>query len=523
MNRIAGLMTAVAPTGRDYGALKGMVALWDLSGEPENNNDRDEKLGFGDLTNAVAFSDYDADAKSAQLADGLLNEPGVMTRRHFDPDTWVLRLFTENGLGRDAAWHPRLVAEHEHPASGRTHRSMMVVDSCDAQHFGWLSDVMWVKNIATPVFDKELKFDKSGFLRDSIVQLLGQTEGATPGKTVVTGGGVAATSSITRGAVMYNMARNNGFITDGKIAGQLSHVLHLGTPAVGTGTVAIIRRLLECGQVSKEQLSVRGDVNFHFGTLLAGFAMNLIAAPENGDLIAGRFFIGAASPIGPAEVATDPNTNHEQIPRALGSGIRPYVRMPRDYSMFGGSGIPESFIDSPTPTGDTGTKRPPKPLSQNGFNKMVMKAGDLTMIYRTMALPLKSADVDVIMHVPFVLSGAISLADEIKFSLFYRVFANPGDTISGSWIEIPATIVPTDLPSGYGFGSDTPLFLTFLIKDIGIETDIGGGQVAFWFCRRSDDVQADPRDFIVVGDIKPSVRPTGADQSDPVDEAILIA
>jgi len=246
----------------EYRINRGMLAFWDLSNQPETN-DREKKLGRADPTRGAAFFDWDEEAQSGKIADGLTNRGSTITSiRHFEPDNFVLRLHTELGRGKDGVWALRNIVEHENLAAERGHRSTMWIDQCPDQHWAYSQDAFWIKKLSASVAHREVQFNGAGFLSMLLEKDKGTTFklggtlkffGALFIPPIIVKGGVPVSqnppskqqaTAAERAALMLNISKRGGYATDGKDCGQLWHVLHIGagdTAATGLDTVNKIK------------------------------------------------------------------------------------------------------------------------------------------------------------------------------------------------------------------------------------------------------------------------------------------
>ena len=125
---------------REYGAAKPLVIPWDFSESPQDNSDRNKKLGRGEGSHFAAFAAFDEETLRATLADGVSGKGSLSSYRLLEPDNWVLRLHEKNGDGEDSVWAHRLIVDDHHEDSKRTNRSTMLVDQCDEQTWAWIRD-----------------------------------------------------------------------------------------------------------------------------------------------------------------------------------------------------------------------------------------------------------------------------------------------------------------------------------------------------------------------------------------------
>lgn len=117
---------AVLGAENEYGPLKKLLLLWDMSGDARDNSDRVKKLGHFDGTKANAVLAYEADKARNILSDGFQND--LCAAAPLEPDNWTPRLHEQRGHGNDVVWALRMIVDHKNPDSQRLHRSTMLVD-----------------------------------------------------------------------------------------------------------------------------------------------------------------------------------------------------------------------------------------------------------------------------------------------------------------------------------------------------------------------------------------------------------
>lgn len=314
---------------REHGASKAMLVFWDLSEEPVDNSDREKKLGRGDATHGMAFTGFDKGSRIAELADGLANPTDITARRLFEPDNWALRLHSSEGREKDGVWALRLIADHENKSKEREHRSTMVINECDKQRWGYLQDALWVKDLGAIIAHRETDFDDAGFLR-----MLYSSDVAT---------------SLTRSCVMLNISKSGGYVTDGRTAGMLWHVLHNRSTASGTGTQT--QEDLDCSEVVQRETNLRGDVGFDLGGVPASLAFGE-GKETDGDILGGMHWINSNSEIPPGgEMQTDPKSNQPTIQRGVRAGIWVWVKKPKEWDWPRPPyEVPPDYPDTPTGT-----------------------------------------------------------------------------------------------------------------------------------------------------------------------------
>lgn len=348
-------------TDREYGSDKSLFVPWDISKMPANNSDRVAKLGFGDTTRAMAFIGFDKKALWAQLADGHTGKPKWSALVFTEPDNWVFRPHEGNGGndGVDNVLALRLIVDHSNFSDKRKQRSTIWVDQCNDQTWAWAMDAFWVKNLQASVADSELDFDKASFLRG-----LYSADVAT---------------KITRSALMFNIAKNAGFITDGEDAAQWWHTHHISEVPASTpppapsdpfsGAASGNQTVTEepgtpgsttaqeggdgCSKVKRKQGTARGDMPFDVKGKIAALAYDEAYETE-GELFSGKHWIHTPAPRPPLkELKLDPKSNQPVLPRNIPYGIWVYVKIPRypNVPTYNDRPTTTVFPGIPVPTG----------------------------------------------------------------------------------------------------------------------------------------------------------------------------
>lgn len=197
--------SALAADSREYGPFRGIITPWDLSLDPEENfrKGRGQKLGRGDQTHFGAIEGTSPDSLRTKLVDGVNSKESTPTRFPLEPDNWVPRLHTEDGLGRDNVWASRMIVEHNHIATLRDHRSTQWIDQGNDQTFANSQDALWITKRRATIKHKELEYDKAGFLAS-----LRSKDGAK-----------------SRGALAINIGKNGGFLADTVRVAQIEHLI----------------------------------------------------------------------------------------------------------------------------------------------------------------------------------------------------------------------------------------------------------------------------------------------------------
>ena len=295
-----------------FGSLKSTIIFLDTSEDPADNGDRDKKLGVGDGTHGGWLQDFDKEAGIGEYVDGFQGK-SYSAYCLMEPDNWILRYHTEDGRkGKDNVWAIRGVVDHENKHAERKHRSTMWIDQCKEQNWAFSADAFWIKRLGATIDHKELWVNKAGFL-------------VMP----YTGGDLSAGPKV-RAALMFNVSKNGGYVTDGVKAGQLWHVLHLSLGAGAGSTTSATDS--GCGSVFKWQLTLRGDVLYNFAGELANLAMGPLPEITGGRRLTGIHFLHVPSAIGPApEHEQDAKSNQPILPIVPNKGIWVYVQQPIEY------------------------------------------------------------------------------------------------------------------------------------------------------------------------------------------------
>src|SRR3990172_9370505 len=276
--RLLVMLPSMRPRGRtdatfrsadqEYSAIKGMIAFWDMSENPADNSDPEKKLGRGDTTHGMAFTGFDATTLAMVLADGESNGTDVQARAKINPDNWALRLHSQKGRRRHNTWDVRLVVDDVNRDSNRRNQSTMLIDQCDQQHWSFIRDFVKIRELAATNDHDELRFDAAGFL--GMISGAGTAQGIASfdefgnpisiPKTSAAGPGpgiasfdefgnpipLAKTSAAGptgrngRACTMQNISRRGGYITDGKLAAQLWHIITIAPPQGGGARASVI-------------------------------------------------------------------------------------------------------------------------------------------------------------------------------------------------------------------------------------------------------------------------------------------
>ncbi len=300
-------------SGFDRGPLKRMPVLWDITEKPFDNTDREDKLGQGDATRAVAYHDFDAATKKCTLADGFTPENStIMSARQFEPDNWMLRLHDEKGKGKDSVWALRMIAEHTNKSYERKHRSTMFISEGELQIWGWAQDLFWLVDLAAVTEHPELEINPAGFLN-----MLYSDDHAG--------------ASSKRGCLSLNLSRNGGHVTGYRggqqRVGQLWHPFTIFSERTASG-------FGEDGQLLiGSELCLRRDVKFDYndgGPRMMPDAPFTSISPSVGEVPYKVFFyVDSPGPNLPAlDMAKDESSNQTEIEKVTGFPIKAFVLIP---------------------------------------------------------------------------------------------------------------------------------------------------------------------------------------------------
>lgn len=348
---------------KDVGRTDRVFAGLDLSFAP-SKNDRMAKLGVFNQTMIGSVLEYDPKTKGAKLADGVDNPQRSI--RPLEPDNLVYR----NHGGRDAVWAIRGICEHSNKW-GDKHRSTLFIDQCKDQNWGFFSDMGWVKDLDSKaglglngagIYTGLMRGGRSsiggggisGAAQTALAKAAAGPGGSgfkfTPG--VISGGGSGGGGGGGKSklcALMFNINKRAGYVTDGIDAGQFWHVFSLW-PSGGSKSEE------ECEIVSRKDLTLRGDVAFDMGGKNAHIAMGG-AYETKGDIFSGMHWLYTPSPLPPAgELSEDGKSVHPVLARRLGPGIWVYIKKPQEWvpTEDGGWGVPPGWPGVPggtlTPT-----------------------------------------------------------------------------------------------------------------------------------------------------------------------------
>ncbi len=401
-----------SPTPRQYGSNKGFITYWDLSDRP-NTNDRIRKLGKSfDGTRGGAIDTFDPTTLRSGYFDGVHDRAGIMATRLHEPDNWLFRMHDEKGAGIDNLWDLRLIIDHTNLMSSRKNRSTYVIDQCEDQRQGMLSDLIWGVDMLTDVGDDELIIGPDGFTR-----MLASDFGSFGGEEGV------------RLALAFNIAGNAGFVTDGQSIAQLSHIFRLwSNGAAETSGTTVCQPKVDENDKSKDvrrTLCLDGAVNFLVETDLChlGISSEDSTEPECGQPYIGRLFVrdekSARGSTTFAEPAFDPVSNHDTIVPDSNKSLWVIVRVPED-----NNGTPTG-----APAGGSGgTGGTPTPsLEPSALMPQPAKrySGDATGSVRPGAVLFEAGDFEVIEYT-IPIRNPLEAGTFIDFFVFVRPTAAYG-------------------------------------------------------------------------------------------------
>lgn len=370
---------------RIFGSHKSLLVPWDMSKKPSKNK-REDKLGEGDGSRAIAFLGFSLKTLRAEPADGVAGGVGVTSFALLEPDNWVLRLHTEKGRGQDAVWAHRLIVDHDNKAWKRESRGTQFIDQCDEQTWADGRDLFWIVDLKTTVDDKELHFTGAGFL--GMIQ-----KGVNARKT--------------RGALANNLAKNAGYVTDGSRMGQWWHIFTFPDPGFkvptptpggqfsrvgntvaapttpGQTTAAVLGG--PCKPPEKTELMLRREAKWFYpdkGPVIPPILENPVGVADVGTIpVPVHFYVDSdLGNIPILDMKKDDTSNHQEIERKKGKPIKAFVLLPESEDVIdpegstvtdGGLSYPKLQYDdedvgtsgfstsTPTHSGSSGTSSEP--------------------------------------------------------------------------------------------------------------------------------------------------------------------
>lgn len=337
-----------------FNPLMGMLSLWDMSKEPANNFDVQERIGNAAKVRGVAIVGIDEDKGSTTYADGITHKRQKFSAAPFDPDAFVFRLFG-TPTNRYGTWMPRLTLDMDENQSGENCRSTMLVDNAGDMSFAWLTDIAALVEAPSggDLIGEGLSYDQAGFLES----LYEKEYNA---------------ASYKRSALSMSIHRNKGFVDDGSLLGQLSHVFYLVRGGSGTVSAATGQGL---GPLfsnlngpaggggnnrarTAAELAIRGDAAIKFSNGVGRW--NIELAPDAKEVLTDearlvRFFLHLPGKKDDKfDTAEDGNCDYSKMDKSAGKqNIQAYVRVPKP---GGGDGHRYDYsYHSPPTNGDGGS------------------------------------------------------------------------------------------------------------------------------------------------------------------------
>lgn len=425
-----------SPRGpREYGANKGMLALWDLSKNPVDNTDRVAKLGETfDFTRAVAIEKIDPVIHSLSLFDGVHDKPKLMTARAFEPDNFWFHMHDEQGRGVDSVWELRMIADHTNKVTSRKHRGTPVIDQCDHQRQGYLGDLIWGVDIESDAGDQENLVGPAGFTR-----MLESDFGSFGGETGI------------HLALALNLAKKAGFVTDGDKIGQFNHAFRLAQKDGEVGST----QEQECQPKKKRTLCLDGGVNFLVDKDLChlGIGDYEDEEPLCGQPYVVEFFVRdeVKRKTGTPGLSSDPASNHQDISPDVDKSLHGVVRIPEDNNAVptgAGPGAASGTATMPIPSSESSifTPQPPKRYSGDATGSarpgaVVFEAEDLEGM--EVSIPIRNpveAKTFIDYHVMVRPTAAYGGGESSNLVLVYRPLARGEDATAVSFSEIAKVI-----------------------------------------------------------------------------------
>jgi hypothetical protein len=448
----------------------------DLSLKP-TSNDRMAKLGHYQQTYLGSVYDYDPVTGRTRVADGahVNDERGHVP---LEPDNVVMR---DHDGGKDRVWALRLIADHDNKWQEQRHRSTDVIDQCDKQNWAHLSDLVWVKKLGA-------------------TSRMGLNDAGISAKLL----NVKAKTDL--GALMLNIGKKAGFVTDGNFAGQFWHNHHLSP--IGEAAEP------PCAEVIRKQMTFRGDSVWDMNGELVTWAFDDEKGTPQGDTWVGNHWISDPSPIPPkGELNPEAKSNQPTLPRRFDKGIWVWVKHPTYYIPNGSNGydytgVPPTCQPVPTTTygADTGEYRPPVPTYQCGYQVGAFEPGYITGVTASFMLPEKTPNLDLRLVIPFRMPVALALGEAMRFSVFYKYALKCGDHLGDGvpYAEVPFVLA---FNNTLGVAPDTLLTAAINFANIGDESGQMGGLFKVHFMRRSDDGVL--KDFLLADDMRMAIRSAG--------------
>jgi hypothetical protein len=398
---------------KHFGHLETHLVMLDLSKGFPTKNDRAAKLGNQLQTMGAAVMDYDVARRRITLADGITKIKGKATRRTifpFEPDNIQLRFHQHGGLKRDSVYAFRLIADHTNPATSRANRSTMLIDQCDHQRQGSFQDLFWGCDLGTDVGDDENTIGPAGYPAVLDPSLSGAMEGV-------------------RLAAAFNLAKNAGFVSDGRNVGQFWHAFVLAK----AGEVGQTTTDSPCQPKTKKTFALRGDVAFMVKKDLCHLAFDSAANsdPYCGQPHVGKMFVrDEKSPGGPSTfMGSDPKSNHSPFDPETNKSIFVVVKVPPPQTS--GSGAAAASAAFPVPTGETSGNIPQPPATVQtiqGATAMGFKTADFQDLAMEIPIqkPLRPGSVMDI-HLPAVATASYGAGQKSNLALMYKALKRGED------------------------------------------------------------------------------------------------
>jgi hypothetical protein len=397
-----------------------------------------------------------------------------LTRRPFEPDNWWIDVHEANGKGRDVVWALRIIDDHDNNHQERKCRATKVVNQCNTQLQGVISDLLWVVDIGTENSHEEMRMTPAGILAGLCDK---------PGSVASKGG------KNVRAAVACSVAKNEGWTTDGLTVGQWWQlVTHWPGKIPGT-TTAPKGKNADCKPPEKQQLCLAGDAPFHMDKTRCHIAIEDVPAAEYDIIVTGANFRGIVAPMPPdKDLNIDPKSNHKPLKRGWDRGIRPWVKIPRPDvpTVNDRPGVPQDFPGRPTlvdepATVDVGAFSDVHRYEATGND--IAESGTIKLP-RTIKAP-NGITVSVNYITPV---GDFTGTVECQFD--YCVIPIGGSAAPGAVTRSLSKI----LSAGLGSLKEGEMLFNIPHNDI---KSAGGGKIAFAFYRLDRDAQLDDLDVVL--------------------------
>ena len=312
----------------------------------------------------------------------------------------------------------------------------------------------------------ELKYDDAAFL--PIITAMG-----------------AGAGNDSRSCLMQSVEHRGGHYTDGRVAAQFWHVIHIHAESAGAPGETE-EGDPECSEVSPQLGCLRGDVEYDFDGTLAHIGMVPQVPIELEFPVMGWHWFGPPAPLPPdRELYTDPNSNQTIISRMLHQSIRPWVKIPAPYTP------PCEQLDIAPPTAFPGL--PAGTVAASGVNNVgaftnlyQFGLGNDVGAYLVIPLPPKCpAPLGITLVVQFI-TPAGNFLGTVKTRLDICVIAKGGNAAPGAVsYSIPKTIDATTDPGALVEGREV-----YFIPG-SVLAAAPNGKIAAVFYRDKTDAQLD--------------------------------